>query len=82
LLCLVRMQLPRRFEFFSLGAIVATFWKPRVQWLPWVGAASALMLLGCWDVFRGAGRADLIVMGLAGYELAIGLTEENAPQHS
>jgi hypothetical protein len=70
------MRLPPRLEFFSLGGVVATFWKPRLQLLPWVGAASALILLSCWDVFRGAGRVDLIVMGLAGYELTIGLTED------
>jgi hypothetical protein len=75
------MRPPLRLEFFSLGGIVASFWKPRLQLLPWIGAAAALMLLSCWDIFRGAGRMDLIVMGLAGYELVIGLTE-HAPADS
>ena len=73
------MRLPTRLEFFSLGGVLAIFWRPRPQLLPWIGAASALMLLSCWDVFRGAGRVDLIVMGLAGYELVIGLTEDAPP---
>jgi hypothetical protein len=75
-----RMRLPQHLEFFSLGGLVANVWKPQVRVLPWVGAAAALMLLSCWDVFRGAGRIDLIVMGLAGYELVIGLTEDPAAQ--
>ena len=72
------MRLPPRLEFFSLGGVLASFWQPRVQLLPWIGSASALMLLSCWDVFKGAGRVDLIVMGLAGYELVIGLTEDSS----
>ncbi|MCM3879372.1 MAG: hypothetical protein ND807_04610 [Vicinamibacterales bacterium] len=70
------MRVPERLEFFSLGGVLATFWSPRVQLLPWMATASALILLGCWDLFRGAGRVDMIVMGLAGYELTIGLSEE------
>ena len=70
------MRLPRHLEFFSLGGVVATFWKPQTHILPWVGTAVALGLMSCWDAFRGFGRIDLIVMGLAGYELTIGLTED------
>ncbi len=70
------MRIPQRLEFFSLGGVLATFWSPRVQLLPWIGTASALILLGSWDLLRGAGRVDMIVMGLAGYELTIGLSEE------
>lgn len=44
--------------------------------LPWTIASAALLLLSCWDVFRGAWRVDFIMIGLAGYELVIGLTEE------
>ena len=39
-------------------------------------ASASLLLLSCWDLFDGAGRMDFIVMGLAGYELVIGFTEE------
>jgi hypothetical protein len=63
-------------EFFSLGGVLATWWSPRSLVLPWVVAAGVLLLLSCWDVFGGAGRADFILIGLAGYELVIGLTEE------
>jgi hypothetical protein len=70
------VRLPRHLEFFSLGGVLATFWKPQQPLFPWVGTSSVLMLLSCWDLFNGAGRVDLIVMGLAGYELTIGLTED------
>jgi len=63
-------------EFFSLGGVLATWWSPRNQVMPWIVAAIMLLLLSCWDVFGGAGRADFILIGLAGYELLIGLTEE------
>jgi hypothetical protein len=63
-------------EFFSLGGVLATWWRPRNLVMPWVVSAAVLLLLSCWDVFGRAGRADFILIGLAGYELLIGLTEE------
>jgi hypothetical protein len=72
------MRLPARLEFFSLGGILGVFWKPHTTLMPWLLASFGLGLLSCWDLFRGRGGVDLIVMGLAAYELAIGLTEEPA----
>jgi peptidoglycan/LPS O-acetylase OafA/YrhL len=71
-----RRQTKRRLEFFSLGGVLAILWRPRVRELPWIAASATLLLLSCWDVFRGAGRVDFILMGLAAYELVIGFTEE------
>jgi len=68
--------LPSRLEFFSLGGVLRIWWTPRVVELPWIVASASLLLLSCWDLFDGAGRMDFIVMGLAGYELVIGFTEE------
>jgi hypothetical protein len=68
--------LPSRLEFFSLGGLLRIWWTPRVLELPWIVASALLLLLSCWDVLDGAGRMDFIVMGLAGYELVIGFTEE------
>jgi hypothetical protein len=62
-------------EFFSLGGLLRSFWRTRPELLPYIVAASILSLLSCWDLFRGAGRADFILLGLAGYELVLGLTE-------
>ena len=74
------MRLPASLEFFSLGGVLAMVWKPRVIPLPWVLAALALTALGCWDLVRGPGHVDFILLGLAGYELAIGLTEDAVRQ--
>jgi hypothetical protein len=61
--------------FFSLGAIVRLCWRPEPLWAPWVCSASALTVLAMWDVVARAGRPDFILLGLAGYELILGLTE-------
>jgi hypothetical protein len=66
----------QRLEFFSLGGVLSIWWSPAILELPWVVAAASLVLLSCWDVFDGAGRVDFILIGLAAYELLIGLTEE------
>lgn len=65
-----------RFEFFSLGGVFGFIWHSRTQLFPGIVAASILALLSCWDLFRGAGRVDFILLGLAGYELVLGLTEQ------
>ena len=63
-------------EFFSLGGVLSMWWSPAFLELPWIVAAASLALLSCWDVFEGAGRVDFMLIGLAAYELLIGLTEE------
>jgi hypothetical protein len=63
-------------EFFSLGGVLGFFWNSRAQLLPYIVVASMLSLLSCWDLFRGVGRVDFILLGLAAYELVLGLTEE------
>ena len=74
--------LPSRLEFFSLGGLLRIWWTPRVLELPWIIASALLLLLSCWDLFDGAGRMDFILLGLAGYELVIGFTEEQGqPEH-
>jgi hypothetical protein len=74
--------LPSRLELFSLGGVLRIWWTPRVLELPWIIASASLLLLSCWDVFDGAGRMDFILLGLAGYELVIGFTEEEVqPEH-
>jgi hypothetical protein len=70
------MQRPACLEFFSLGGVLSAIWKPRLVPLPWMVAAFLLVALGCWDLARGAGRVDFILIGLAGYECVLGLTED------
>ena len=69
-------SIAQRLEFFSLGGVLSIWWSPTVLELPWIVTAASLVLLSCWDVFKGAGRVDFILIGLAAYELLIGLTEE------
>ena len=69
------MRHPSQLEFFSLGGVLAVFWHAHLHVLPYVVAASILTALSCWDLFLGAGRADFILLGLAAYELVLGLTE-------
>ncbi len=60
---------------FSLGAVVRLCWHPDVAAGPWIFAASALTGLALWDYLARAGRVYFILLGLAGYELIVGLTE-------
>jgi hypothetical protein len=69
-------SIAQRLEFFSLGGVLSIWWSPVFVELPWIVAAVSLVLLSFWDVFEGAGRVDFMLIGLAGYELLIGLTEE------
>jgi len=63
---------------FSLGWMLSKTWRAPFQMAPWLASAFVLSVLGCWDLFRGFGRADFILLGLAGYELVIGLTENDS----
>lgn len=66
----------RQGTLFSLGKLINGRWAVARPMAPWVLSASALAVLGSWDFLVGGGRVDAVVMGLAAYELLIGLTEE------
>ena len=70
------MRLPDSLEYFSLGGLLAACWKPRPVVLPWVFTSSGLCVMSFWDVVTRSGKIDFILLGLAAYELALGLTEE------
>lgn len=68
-----------RGEFFSLGGLLAPYATTRLALAPWAFSAAVLATLASWDpVFRG-GEFDAILIGLACYELLIGLTAERQP---
>ena len=69
-----------RHEFFSLGALVANAWRPAHVLLPWALTSAVLTVIAMWDYWRQGGPIDYIVLGLAAYELMIGLLEESAPE--
>jgi hypothetical protein len=61
-----------------LGALAARWVPRRPAWLPWGLAAVLLVLLALWDAIGRGGSPDFILIGLAGYELVMGLTEDEA----
>lgn len=69
------ITLKRPPTFFSLGALLRLWWQPRHPFAAFSCAALGLATLSAWDWLLGAGRVDFILLGLAGYELILGLTE-------
>lgn len=67
-----------RGSFFSLGAWLSRVWHTRSPMTPFVCVSSVLTAGAIWDKVRTGGPIDFILLGLAGYELVIGLTEEQA----
>jgi len=64
----------RRGEFFSLGGALAPYATTKLALAPWAFAAALLTTLAFWDPLARGGEADAILLGLAAYELLIGLT--------
>ena len=69
-----------RGEFFSLGGLLAPYVKARTPFAPWTLSAAFLLTLGVWDPLMRGGPFDSILLGLAAYELLIGLTRVETPQ--
>ena len=65
-------------SFFSIGGLLARCWRTRSPITPWICASSVLTAGAIWDAVRTGGPIDFIMLGLAGYELVIGLTEDPA----
>jgi hypothetical protein len=65
-------------SFFSMGGLLARCWRTKSPITPWICASSVLASGAVWDAVRTGGPIDFIMLGLAGYELVIGLTEEPA----
>jgi len=63
-----------RGEFFSLGGVLAPYATTKLALAPWAFAAALLTTLALWDPVARGGEADAILLGLAAYELLIGLT--------
>jgi hypothetical protein len=61
--------------FFSLGVLLRRCWRTQYALAPFGLAAGALAALSLWDWIARSGRVDFVLLGLAGYELILGLTE-------
>jgi hypothetical protein len=62
-------------EFFSLGSVLAACVRTRTPLAPWTLSAAILVALASWDPLVRGGRFDMILLGLAAYELLIALTQ-------
>ena len=63
---------------FSLGGVIARMWRPGLVLLPWALSSALLTVAAMWDYWSRGGSIDYLVLGLAAYELMIGLLEEDA----
>ena len=66
----------REHGFFSLGGFLARFWQPAYPLLPWAFTSAMLTVIAMWDHWSRGGPIDYTVLGLAAYELMLGLMEE------
>lgn len=67
-------------SYFTLGGFLARFWRPAYPLLPWALTSALLTVAGLWDYWMGRGRIEWIVVGLAAYELMLGLLEQGVPE--
>ena len=61
---------------FSLGALLSRTWKPTYILLPWALTSAMLTTAAMWDFWTRGGPIDYTVLGLAAYELMMGLMED------
>ena len=73
------MPRTERHGLFSLGGLLARWWEPAYPLLPWAFTSAMLTLGGMWDYWSRGAAIDYTLLGLAAYELMIGLLEEPAP---
>jgi hypothetical protein len=66
-----------RGEFFSLGGLLAPHATSRLAVAPWAFSAALLTALAFSDPVLRGGEVDAILVGLAAYELLIGLTRDD-----
>jgi hypothetical protein len=65
-----------RHGFFTLGGTLARWWRPAYSLLPWAFTSALLTVAAMWDHWSRGGPIDYAVLGLAAYELMMGLLEE------
>jgi hypothetical protein len=65
----------REHGVFSLGGFLSRFWRPAYPLLPWAFTSAMLTVGAMWDRWSRGGSIDYTVLGLAAYELMLGLME-------
>lgn len=61
---------------FTLGGLLATAWRPSQPLLPWALTSALLTVAALWGHWTTGGPVDWVVLGLAAYELMMGLLAE------
>ena len=61
---------------FSLGALLARAWQPSYPLLPWALTGALLTTAAMWDFWSRGGAIEYTVLGLAAYQLMMGLMED------
>jgi hypothetical protein len=65
--------------WFTLGGLLARYWRPAFPLLPYALTSALLMIAGCWDRWNRGSQVEWIVVGLAAYEFMIGLLATGEP---
>ena len=66
----------RAHGLFTLGGLLATAWRPSQPLLPWALTSALLTVAALWGHWTTGGPVDWVVLGLAAYELMMGLLGE------
>jgi hypothetical protein len=68
-------------DFFSVGGMLAPYViDSRGSLAPWLLSAAVLVALASWDPLATGGSFDMILLGLAAYELLIAMTRPEAQE--
>lgn len=60
---------------FTLGGLLATAWRPSQPLLPWALTSALLTVAAMWGHWTTGGQVEWVVLGLAAYELMMGLLD-------
>ena len=65
----------RTHGMFTLGGFLATAWRPSQPLLPWALTSALLTTAAMWGHWTTGQPVDWVVLGLAAYELMMGLLD-------
>lgn len=69
----IALRAAMRDEYFTIGGVLARVWRPTYPLLPWALTSALLTVAGVWDHWTKGAPVEWLVLGLAAYELMIGL---------
>jgi hypothetical protein len=66
--------------FFSGGGLLSVVWRPGYPLLPWALTSAMLTLAAMWDFWSRGAPIEFSLLGLAAYELMMGLMATSASE--